>query len=98
MSQPKPTPTDAELKDIARDVLRSRYRPGAFSNSLFTVHQWVRAAEYALCSVAPDFDDLRYFLIEDERADEGIDYGSDDWACHLADMRRDDALLSGVAA
>jgi hypothetical protein len=98
MSQPKPTLTDAELTAIAREVLRSRYLPGEFSNSLFTVHQWVRAAEYALCAIAPDFDDLRHFLIEDERADDGIDYGSDDWACHLADMRRDDALLSGGAA
>ena len=64
--------SDAELTDVALQVLRDRYRPHAFTNSLFTVHDWVRAAEYALCPEAPDYDDLRYYIMEDERAEDGF--------------------------
>lgn len=69
--------TDADLTDIALEVLRDRYRPGAFINSQFTVHDWVRAAEYALCPVSPDYDDLRYYLFEDERAEERAEWPCD---------------------
>lgn len=56
-----------KLTNLARQILRDRYRVGAFYNSLFTVHDWVSAAEFAL---EGDYDDLRYMLAKDEEPEE----------------------------
>lgn len=81
-----------ELTALARQILRDRYKPGAFCNTAFTVHQWVNAAEYALKG---DFYDLRHYVAEDERceADQRADYMAD-YADYLNDCRRDDRMVA----
>ena len=81
---------ETDLTALAQQILRDRYKPLAFSNSAFTVHDWVSAAEFAL---EGDFDDLRYYLAEDEAYEaeqraESIRCG-DDAADYWYDYHRD---------
>ena len=89
MSQPQTTDDRDDLTNLARQILRDRYRVDAFYNSAFTVHDWINAAEYAL---EGDFDDLRYYVAEDDRCD--ADQRADYMADYVSDCRRDDRMVA----
>lgn len=82
------------LTNLARQVLRDRYRVGAFSNSAFTVHEWVNAAEFAL---EGDYDDLRYMVAEDDRCEAEQRAESRRNGCDLADYYYDRSAWGMVA-
>ena len=75
-----------DLTNLARQILRDRYRVGAFSNSAFTVHDWCSAADFAL---EGDFDDLRYMLAEDDRYEAEQRTESRRNGCDMADFAYD---------
>ena len=82
----------ADLRAIALETLRDRYKPYTFLNSAFTVHDWVSAAENAL---EGDFDDLRYYLAEDARMEaECPAETAADYAHYMNDVRREDAMVA----
>ena len=76
-----------ELNELAHQVLRSRYKPNAFSYSLFTVHDWVNAAESAL--ELGDYSDLVWMSARDEEFDEVREEECDRLGCNYADYARD---------
>jgi hypothetical protein len=84
------TPTDADADPqaaFALQILRDRYTPGAFLGSIYTVHEWCNAAQYALDE--SDYSELEYMEARDEDAEAESRAESRRLGCDEADYRYD---------